>query len=601
MYNKDTQHDEALRPLLEAVVNGEASAEQHQQLEQRLLDGERARDAWLDYVNLHAALGRWFLSSDSGQPPKDDDIADFALRMSRERLTTSSRRRRFVGWAGLAVAVCLLLLVGVYQSPWFRAFSGGFAGKSPMIVNWTGDVRIQTADGSTTAATGSRTVQPGETVIAGGDEARIALRYPDGTQIVLLGSSTLTIDGSPRGGKQLHLKAGLLQADVARQPAGAPLLIVTPQTQVRVLGTRFELAADEYDGTRLDLESGRVELVRGNEKPVHVEPNSIAIVPATPDPIRVTPRPAIVDAPQRETGFHGLRSVTFADDGQTLIAATRWQAVYWYPDDRMEVIPLSDHGNKGISLRRQVNSLLLYFDVQEQKLVVWDAESREPLRAFEDAAEVPRQFRPSPDRPENWNPVTNVAVVSPNGDWLVFQVGREFRMWRSERDRWPKFARNYDGKFVGALAASPDGGALAVAVRRGKVDLVDAKTGEVTTTWPLLHEVPFAMEFSADGRRLAVALAGHVEVRDVVTGGLIADFRQPGLPFTKVAISADGCFVAAASLGERVWTWDAVEGTELPLLDVGGSIQDLAFAPSDDRLAVLSRGGRLTVWEVPGR
>jgi ferric-dicitrate binding protein FerR (iron transport regulator) len=598
MHNQDIKLDEPLRSLIEAVVNGEASAEQHRQLEQLLLEDERARDAWLNYVNLHAALGRRFLSSDSAQTLADDDIADFALFMSREGMTKHSRRRGYVAWLGMAVAVCLLLVVGFYPSPWFRSFSDLKMGESPLIVQLTGDVTIQAADGSTMAATGRRTVQPGETVITEGDESRVALRYADGTGIVLLGASTLTVDDPPRGGKQLHLKAGLLQADVAPQPAAAPLSIITPQARVRVLGTRFELSADEHDGTRLDLATGRVELVRGNEKPINVEPNSIAIVPTTRDPIRVSPRPAIVDTPQRETSFGGLRSVAFADDGKTLVAATRWQAVYWYPDDRMEVIPLSVHGSKGIDFRQQMDSLLAYSDGREQKLVVWDAESRQSLRVFEDAAELPSQFRPSPERPENWNPVSNIAVVPSHGNWLVFQVGREFRVWRAGNDRWPKFPRNYDGKFVAALAASPDGETLAIALRRDRVDLVDLKSGEVATTWSMRKEVPFAMEFSADGRRLAVALAGHVEVRDAVTGDLIADFRQPGLPFIKVAISADGRFVAAASPGDHVWMWDAVEGAELPLLDVGESIQDLAFAPGSDRLAVLSHGGRLTVWKV---
>ncbi len=595
---ENTDLDETLRSLIEAVVNGDASDQQRRQLEQRLLDDEGARDAWLNYVNLHAALGRWFLSSDSAQAIADNDIADFALLMSREGLAKPSRRRGYVAWLGMLVAVGLLLALGFYQSPWFRPDRDLSTASGPLMVQRSGDVKIQAADGSTMAATGNGTVRSGETVITAGDEDRVVLRYDDGTEIVLHGCSTLTIDRSPRGGKQLLLKAGLLQADVAPQPAGSPLWIVTPQARVRVLGTRFELSADEYDGTRLDLESGRVELVRSNEKPVRVEPNSIAIVPASQDPIRVSPRPAIVDTPRRETNFRGLKSVGFAADGQTLVAGTRWQAVYWYPDDRMEVIPLSAQGSKGINLRRQTNSLLAYFDGQNQQLIVWDATSRQSLRVFEDAAALPQQFRSSPDRPENWNPLSDVAVVSPHGDWMVFQVGREFRVWRAGKERWPKFAWDYDGRFVGALAASPDGETLAVALRRGRVDLVDLKTGVTAVTWTVQHEVPFAMEFSADGTRLAVALAGHVEVRDAGTGELVEDFPQPGLPFTKVAISADGRFIAAASLGERVWVWDTVESSELPLLDVGGSIQDLAFAPDGDRLAVLSRGGRLTVWEV---
>lgn len=63
--DKNEKRGESLRLLIEAVVNGEASLEQQNELEQRLLDNEQARDAWLNYVNLHAALNRWYLAGDT--------------------------------------------------------------------------------------------------------------------------------------------------------------------------------------------------------------------------------------------------------------------------------------------------------------------------------------------------------------------------------------------------------------------------------------------------------------------------------------------------------------------------------------------------------
>ena len=599
MNDENEKHDESLRSLIEAVVNGEASKEQHQRLEQRLIDDKQARDAWLNYTNLHASLSGWFLASESGEP-LEDDLVDLPLLLSREHLEKSKTLRSYAGWFGAIAASALLLIIGVYQSPWMNSVNESSVAEGPTIIQSAGEVRVESADGQSLMATDRYSVRVGDTVVASSDEDRIVMQYADGTEIVLLGTATLTINDSPHGGKQLKLKNGLLRASVTRQPPNAPLLIVTPQAHVRVLGTRFELATDEQDGTRLDLESGKVELVRGEERPVQVEPNSIAIVPTTPDPIRVSQRPVVVDTPLRETVFRGLKSVAFAADGETLIAGTRWQAFYWYSDDRLEALPFNSRGREGISLRQQADLLLAYFDHQHRKLVIWDAGSRQVQFEVDNIARLKRQFPSSPDRPSSWNPASKVAVVSPLGDWFVLQVGREFRVCRDGENRSPEFCANYDGQYVGALAASPDGNTLAVAVRRGRVDLVDLRSEKVTSTWPLRGKVPFAMDFAANGQNLAVGLAGRVAVHDVKTGDVLADFQQPGLPFLKVAISADGRFVAASSLGDRVWMWDVTGGIDLPLIDIGEQTQDLAFSPSGDRLAVLARGGRLTVWEIAG-
>lgn len=597
MSDQRSPADDSLWSLIEDVFNGEASAEQHRELEQRLLEDEQAREVYLRYANLHSSLRRWFLSADSGEFVQQD--LSHSPVLPRDELAEPSTRPVRMRWLGWAVVVGLLCVLGVYQTAWFRGSRVEPIPPGPRILKRVGDVQIQTVHGITEQADERRTVHRGETVITSGDEDRVVLRYEDGTEIVLLGTAALTIQDSPQGGKELQLKRGLLQADVAPQPAKAPLWIVTPHARVRVLGTRFELATDQADGTRLDLESGQVELVRRDERPVAVEPNSIAIVPSNSEPIRVSARPAIVDSPLRETAFRGLRSAAFSGDGQTIVAATRWQAVYWFADDRLEALPVSPHGRDGVNLKCQNGPLLVFEERNPRKLVIWDAQARQPLHEFDNFPELRRQFSKAADQPETWNVPANVVALSPHADWLAFQFGREFRIWRSEEKDWPQFVRNYDGPFTSDLTASPDGQRLAVAVRRGKIEVMDVATGEVTASWPIRQKVPFALDFSADGQRLAVGFAGRVRVYDVTTGEMLVDFTQPGLSFLKVALSADARFVAAATPGERVWIWDITQRTELPLIDVGDQVRDLTFSPRGHQLAVVSRGGRLSVWDVP--
>ncbi len=64
---------------------------------------------------------------------------------------------------------------------------------------------------------------------------------------------------SKTGGKRIYLEQGRLEATVARQPAGSPMLLRTEHMQATVLGTRLGLKTDAGE-TRLDVDEGVVDV-----------------------------------------------------------------------------------------------------------------------------------------------------------------------------------------------------------------------------------------------------------------------------------------------------------------------------------------------------
>jgi hypothetical protein len=86
------------------------------------------------------------------------------------------------------------------------------------------------------------------------------IRYADGTRLELARAGRLT-GLSPAPGKRISLAEGSLKLDVPRQPAAQPLVVVTPQADVTVLGTRFTVTASQ-DRSRVDVEEGRVRIRR---------------------------------------------------------------------------------------------------------------------------------------------------------------------------------------------------------------------------------------------------------------------------------------------------------------------------------------------------
>jgi hypothetical protein len=81
----------------------------------------------------------------------------------------------------------------------------------------------------------------------------------------LCGTTSLPLLGKrDTFGKRVTLEAGVLDANVAKQPPDEPMILSTPHAEVQVLGTRFRLTVTP-NSTRLDVYEGRVKLTRRND------------------------------------------------------------------------------------------------------------------------------------------------------------------------------------------------------------------------------------------------------------------------------------------------------------------------------------------------
>ena len=112
--------------------------------------------------------------------------------------------------------------------------------------------------GRTGAAVPDMELRPGDEVHAGSQA--VMLRFAQEATVITLEPQTVIRVLSLKPRKQFALLQGGLDADVARQTAGA-MLWTTDNAEARVLGTRFGLTADGVF-TRLDVSKGTVELQR---------------------------------------------------------------------------------------------------------------------------------------------------------------------------------------------------------------------------------------------------------------------------------------------------------------------------------------------------
>jgi len=108
--------------------------------------------------------------------------------------------------------------------------------------------------------------------------------YPDRTRVELEGNTTVRelLGRQPGKGLRVHVEKGAVKADVAKQPAGQPMLFTTPHGQARVLGTTLRIQVDKT--MRLDVEEGKVELANLAGRTALVESGHFAVAAAGATP-----------------------------------------------------------------------------------------------------------------------------------------------------------------------------------------------------------------------------------------------------------------------------------------------------------------------------
>jgi WD40 repeat protein len=109
-------------------------------------------------------------------------------------------------------------------------------------------------------------------------------------------------------------------------------------------------------------------------------------------------------------------------------------------------------------------------------------------------------------------------AFSPDGQWLAVGNGREYRFLKT--GSWEPgliIPMEHRTNLFGPIAFAPDGTYFAIAMNNRTIRLVDAREGrELATLDNGNPAIVLTMEFSRDGRRLAVARWGHsVQVWDL--------------------------------------------------------------------------------------
>jgi hypothetical protein len=159
-----------------------------------------------------------------------------------------------------------------------------------------GEVYVTTRAGRKAAAVG-QDILAGEGVACAGAHGFAVLTFPDKSRLELSCGASVRdlhdIDPAARRGKRVFVEKGAVKADIAAQPKDRPLMVGSPQAELKVVGTTFRLTvdADPKSATVLEVEEGKIELRTTAGKSVDVAAGRMAVaMPGAMPVVRALPK-----------------------------------------------------------------------------------------------------------------------------------------------------------------------------------------------------------------------------------------------------------------------------------------------------------------------
>jgi eukaryotic-like serine/threonine-protein kinase len=194
------------------------------------------------------------------------------------------------------------------------------------------------------------------------------------------------------------------------------------------------------------------------------------------------------------------------------------------------------------------------------------------------------------------------AATEPAGDFTEFQVN----LWDPDQLDKPPIRLRLDSPparsaWPPLVAISPDGKTVAVAPSRGgRVWLFageDGKNLNLRSGRPLETQTELSALALGPNGLLATAGGGMVRLWDLDSRAFLTEL-PPTQSFTwQMRFSPQGTLLALAGLGP-VELWDPVAHTLVAVLKNPEQVNDLAFAPDGQTLAVVDRSGETSLWKV---
>jgi hypothetical protein len=249
---------ERFQELLDAYVDQTLTPAEKIELEQNLISSKSASKEFWRHVEFHAQIRELILQAEGEQklPVVNSE---------------SYKKTSFLSWAvPLAAAATIMMIVGGW---WLNGLKTEYTVARVDHVQGTANARIKSSNTSQGIRAGDKIGL--ETMIKTGSDGEVKLVYGDGVADVLVGKNSTLLTAKSNAEKSLHLETGRLTVKVTKQPKDAPFMLATPHAVMKVVGTQFEVIANETL-TQLKVTEGEVRLQKADNTQVNVRAGFMA-------------------------------------------------------------------------------------------------------------------------------------------------------------------------------------------------------------------------------------------------------------------------------------------------------------------------------------
>jgi len=586
---------ERAEELLQACLDGALDEAQERELAQWLRESPEARQRLRSYLQVEGGLLALAkancLESDPPSPETFSaaDLHPTASKPSPSRTAASRAFCRRLAWGVTGVAASVALLAGWF---WFAPNPASLPAIIGQVTEVQGTLEVVSAAGAARSGQAGESLRAGDTLRTGAGDSYAVFEYADQTRLEL---SPETVVRLPADGKRsIQLTHGVLRGN-APQIQEQPLVVGTTAAEVRVQGDRFVLSSTGSESVRVDVEAGKAEVVRQDQKSVAVESGGAIFIRSEAQDT-IVERAQYVTEPRRVLGFPGAWAVTFPAEGEILAASYR-ELQRFGPGPNVEKVRISTGTSDGrlAAFSRDGKTLLVYRGQDRgDGFILWDVPTHKQLRTIK-ARVTDRQFYTlAPDA--SW-----LATVDKDASRFVLNV------WDAVTGSERTCVTVSTEAHIDCLAAAPSGTLLAAGLvnlgrkEHNSIRLLDPMTGEERGQLPTRAYPLTVMAFSPDGRYLAAGITGQVQLWDVEKRELVRTIRGFERVLSTLAFSPDGKLLAGGTQDGQVWLWDVNRGEEVQVIQAGTSgVRVLAFAP--DGLSLITGGIKrqpLMQWDVP--